>query len=302
MRTKQYTYAIFYKEYISISQMHYNIKIGEGESDMKRGFLGGLRSGNMVRILFLLSCSLLTLIVLSRYSDSILALQQHRTYPQEIWEQSSTKLQEPPLQPRDLFIVLDPGHGGKDEGCIYEDIYEKDLTLSICKKLKSVLEKRNFRVRMTRDTDIFLPLNERADFGNEVDVMLLICLHINAMDEPLMPEIKGVECFYNPQANPQSGLLAENLHKAVLKRTGAKARQVLEDDYFRVIKRAQSPSCLFECGFLTNEQERRNLTSQQYQQKLAEGLADGVERFYRRAERELLNQMRFRHMAQALSP
>ena len=84
-------------------------------------------------------------------------------------------------------VVIDPGHGGKDAGCISKDrkTYEKQLVLSISKKLKEKIEAANpdVKVYLTRDTDVYRTLNDRAKFATEKNADLFISVHINANDK-----------------------------------------------------------------------------------------------------------------------
>lgn len=79
-------------------------------------------------------------------------------------------------------IVIDPGHGGKDPGALGKNSQEKDIVLAVAKKLKKILEKDGFEVKLTRDKDVFIPLSERPNLANKWNGDLFISLHCNAID------------------------------------------------------------------------------------------------------------------------
>ena len=94
-------------------------------------------------------------------------------------------------------IVIDPGHGGKDSGALGKNSQEKDLVLSIGKLLKKELEKAGFKVKMTRDKDVFIELGQRANLANQWDGDLFISLHCNAVDATpeRKKQIKGYHVY-----------------------------------------------------------------------------------------------------------
>ncbi|MCQ2049995.1 MAG: N-acetylmuramoyl-L-alanine amidase [Candidatus Saccharibacteria bacterium] len=79
-------------------------------------------------------------------------------------------------------VVIDPGHGGKDSGALGAKAQEKDIVLAVGKLLKKELEKEGFKVKMTRDKDVFIELGQRANLANGWDGDLFISLHCNAID------------------------------------------------------------------------------------------------------------------------
>lgn len=85
-----------------------------------------------------------------------------------------------------ITIVLDPGHGGKDFGAVENGAKEKDINLSVAKKLRDLIEKQlkdKVEVVMTRSTDVYLTLQERADIANNADGDLFMSIHVNSVDK-----------------------------------------------------------------------------------------------------------------------
>lgn len=93
-------------------------------------------------------------------------------------------------------IVIDPGHGGKDPGALGKNSQEKDIVLAVAKKLKKVLEKDGFEVKLTREKDVFIELSERPNLANKWNGDLFISLHCNAIEgEERQKKTKGYH-FY----------------------------------------------------------------------------------------------------------
>lgn len=97
-----------------------------------------------------------------------------------------------------IHIVIDPGHGGTDNGAVYGGVREADLTLAVSKKLQQLL-KNDFQVSMTRDADKTLPLQERLNSSPTKNIDLFISIHANATKDG---RAKGVELFFQNQLPP----------------------------------------------------------------------------------------------------
>jgi N-acetylmuramoyl-L-alanine amidase len=114
------------------------------------------------------------------------------------------------------IIVLDPGHGGKDPGAIgfSKKNFEKDIVLSVAKKLKTMLEENlNVTVLLTREDDSFVSLQDRTKFANRNKANLFISLHCNAHSRV---SAKGVEVFYLSTAKTDDARAVEALENAVV--------------------------------------------------------------------------------------
>lgn len=169
-------------------------------------------------------------------------------------------------------IIIDAGHGGKDVGGNYSKAYEKHLALDTAKRVDYMLKKRGYNTRMTRKSDIFLPLQKRAAIGNRYRNSIFISIHYNYT---YRRAAKGIETFYY---SLRSKPLAQYIHKAVLKKTRAANRKVKFARYY-VIRHAKNPAILFEGGFLSNSSDRRSCKKGWYRQKTAEGIVRGIEQY-----------------------
>ncbi|MCI8995161.1 MAG: N-acetylmuramoyl-L-alanine amidase [Lachnospiraceae bacterium] len=169
-------------------------------------------------------------------------------------------------------IMLDPGHGGKDQGTSYGDILEKDLTLEIVEKVKKELESAGYEVQLTRSKDEFVNIRERASLANKKKPDLYVSIHCNFLEQG---EAAGIETYYAEGKGDASRELAEWIQSCTVAKTNAFDRNVRTED-FVVIKDTEMPAALIETGFLSDAEERKLLQDQDYQKKLAEGIAEGI--------------------------
>lgn len=183
-----------------------------------------------------------------------------------------------------VTIVIDPGHGGKDQGAHKKNpsYQEKDLTLSTAKMLAKYLTQMGFNTIVTRDTDVFIPLDARAGFANSNRADLFVSVHYNAAASP---DAHGIEVFYFKEGKDRDRVVAsKSLADAVLGRlvaqTNAKSRGVKHGN-LAVVRETEMPAILVEGGFLTNNDELTNIQNPQYRSTLARGIALGVRDFIR---------------------
>jgi N-acetylmuramoyl-L-alanine amidase len=213
-------------------------------------------------------------------------------------------------------IVIDAGHGGDDTGAKGEKgLLEKNVTLSVARRLKAALESRlGVRVLLTRDGDQAVPSDQRAAMANNNKADLFISLHANAS---VRPGVSGAEVFYlalegygeqgqRSSSGPgealpvvgggsreieitpwetaqaryldQSAALARSVEGALRERIAMSPRP-LQQAPFRVLVGANMPAVLVEMGFLTNAQQEQQLQSDEYQNAVAQALLDAIVRF-----------------------
>lgn len=169
-------------------------------------------------------------------------------------------------------IVLDAGHGGKDQGASGGNAIEKEITLEIAKKAEAILEEAGYKVKMVRDDDTFVELEERAEYANRKEAKVFVSIHCNSSEDG---EGNGIETFYTEQKGEESQKLAQFLQESVVAVTGARDREVKTADY-AVIVRTKMPAALVETGFLSDSSERELLQQEEYQEKVAKGIAEGI--------------------------
>lgn len=171
------------------------------------------------------------------------------------------------------LVVLDPGHGGDNNGAEYGGIKEKDLNLAIALQTAQLLEAEGVSVRLTRETDQSLGLYERTEFANNLNAALFVSVHCNANVEH--DDALGIyTCAYS--AGTPGWTLAELLHDAMIAASGAEDFSMEERPNLAVLRTSKMPAALVECGFMSTESELANLIRPEYQAKLARGIADGI--------------------------
>jgi N-acetylmuramoyl-L-alanine amidase len=167
-------------------------------------------------------------------------------------------------------VVIDAGHGGHDRGGIPgQRVAEKEVTLDVAQRLKKVLAASGYRVVMTRDSDVFVPLGTRVAIANSYADAIFVSVHFNSAKRS---GASGIETyFYGRESLP----LASAIHYFVAGGAASSNRNVRRRGYY-VLRKNRNPAVLVECGFLTNPSEAALAQSASYRQKLAEEIAAGV--------------------------
>ena len=167
-------------------------------------------------------------------------------------------------------VVIDAGHGGYDCGGIPgQSVSEKEMTLDVAQRLKKTLAANGYRVVMTRDSDVFIPLGTRVAIANSYANAIFVSIHFNSAKRS---GAGGIETyFYNRESLP----LASAIHYFVAGGAPSSNRNVRRRGYY-VLRKTTVPAVLVECGFLTNPSEAALAQTASYRQKLAEEIAAGV--------------------------
>lgn len=183
-------------------------------------------------------------------------------------------------------IVVDPGHGGSDTGAVgVGGIREKDITLEVSEKVRDILENSGVHVVMTRedDRDVYGPtatdyqeLQARVDYGAfspNVDVFLSI--HCNAWTSS---SANGTSTYYYPKTWLDS-LLAQNLQDAMVEHGDRRDRGIHEARFY-VCRHSSMPAALVELAFITNDVEGYLLADEDFQNEMAQGIAEGLANYF----------------------
>lgn len=190
-------------------------------------------------------------------------------------------------------VLIDPGHGGFDGGAQSKTgTIEKEINLAIALKLKGNLEAKGYKVVMTRDNDDGLydkgktvknkkvqDLTRRVELKKETKCDIFVSIHQNMFPQG---KYKGAQVWY--ASNEKSKKLAEQLQESlksnvdpnnnrVCKPAGEQYK-ILRDDY-------EGASVIIECGFLSNYEEEQNLKNDKYQEKLAETIGLGIDKYFK---------------------
>lgn len=181
-------------------------------------------------------------------------------------------------EPEEIVVAIDAGHGGADDGCVRKGVKEKEVNLDIAKKVQSKLQTMGYQVVLVREEDEFMTLSKRVKVAKKAHADVYVSIHQNSSD---VWKARGVEAYYSGQfAKEDSQRLAQLLHEQVLSNTGANKRSIYEWEEFHVIRESVMPSCLIETGFLTNASERQRLADASYQEKIADGIASGIDLYF----------------------
>ncbi len=209
-------------------------------------------------------------------------------------------------------VVIDPGHGGANEGARAPDgTQEKQLTLDIARRVRAALLARlpGAEVLLTRNADVPLSLGQRGAFAEAVGAEVFVSIHLNAAPNP---QARGVETYFlaaepcrevldryrddelvarrgdtvaaivgdleRSAAAVASAALAAAVQRAAVAASGAVSRGVRQADY-GVLMGLRMPAIVVEGGFLSNAVEGARLLDASYRQRLAEGIAQGIARF-----------------------
>ena len=170
-------------------------------------------------------------------------------------------------------IVIDAGHGGSDGGTVSGKIIEKDINLSVALKLKTILEDNNIKVVLTRSSDENISLAQRTSIANGSNADFFISLHCNYYEDDA--QIAGLECYYNSPDATESKAYAESIIHAVSLSNDVKTRYAKTENYY-VLRNTQIPAVLVEMGFLSNYSESQKLLDDDYQEILAQRMAEGI--------------------------
>jgi len=219
------------------------------------------------------------LLLLSGPIEASVSKNRHRGYHGADRSSCSSKT----LSIRDTskpLIMIDAGHGGSDEGAKVGSCIEKKIALKLSQIVKQMLELRGYEVRMTRTKDEFISLPKRVELAQVVKAKIFMSFHCNSSPNP---DAHGVEIFYHDSKDSfkqkSSKRLASCALHNVLQHTGAHSRGVKRGN-FHVIRETNMPSILVEIGFLTNVNEKDKLKDLSYLEKIAQGIASGVDRYF----------------------
>lgn len=175
------------------------------------------------------------------------------------------------------IVVIDAGHGGTQTGAVYGGVKEKDLNLSIAKKLDSKLKELGIVTYMTRSSDTTLSLYARSDLANNKNADLLVSIHNNAGSSKVI----GTMTLYYPSSSKTKGKLSSYEFAKIVQRNlcntlGSKDMGVIERPGLAVLRTANMPAVIAEIGYMSNNSELAKLKTPAYQEKAAEALKKAV--------------------------
>ena len=216
-------------------------------------------------------------------------------------------------------IVIDPGHGGKDPGAVGFGLKEKDVVLDVALRLKGLLKSDpTYEIYLTRETDVFVPLEARTTYANQKKADLFVSLHVNAYKKASK---QGVETYYlSPRATDEAAQALAAFENAMARQSMSSLEPMLKRIFrstkieeskslagvvqanlvermkaadrgvkrapFVVLIGATMPAVLAEMGFISNRSDAKLLAKEDYRQRIAKGLGEAVRSYT--AQREVV--------------
>lgn len=181
-------------------------------------------------------------------------------------------------------VIIDAGHGAEDPGKVgVNGALEKDLNLQIAKKVKKGLEDEGIRVVMTREDDKGLydekaankklaDMKKRVSLINEVKPEFAVSIHQNSYTDS---NVKGAQVFYfeDSRIGEEAALLMQEELRTF---DADNTRQAKANNTYYMLKKTTVPTIIVECGFLSNQEEAEKLTTEEYQEKVAQAICSGI--------------------------
>lgn len=175
-------------------------------------------------------------------------------------------------------VILDAGHGGIDVGKTgVNGEKEKDINLQISKKIKNFLSDSNVTVKMTREGDERLADSQREDLKARTDIMndgalLAVSIHQNSYRDPA---VSGAQVFY--YTDSEEGRTAAGMIQAELNALAPdNEKEIRANDSYYILKNTRIPTVIVECGFLSSYTEAEKLADDEYQNRIAAAVSEGI--------------------------
>jgi N-acetylmuramoyl-L-alanine amidase len=174
-------------------------------------------------------------------------------------------------EPKQINVVIDAAHGGTDYGATSNSINEKQIVEQIANKIKVLNKNENIVIHFTRNSDESMSLQKRVDIVNAIKPDLVLSLHVNSNKNS---KKSGVEFYV---ANKEIAIYKESNDLAVklsseLAKNNSLTIGEIKNAPFYILKNATAPTVLVELGYLSNENDKKYLTDDKEQNKIAESI------------------------------
>ncbi|WBW97391.1 N-acetylmuramoyl-L-alanine amidase family protein [Oceanirhabdus sp. W0125-5] len=183
-----------------------------------------------------------------------------------------------------MRICLDAGHGGKDLGVSVNGVYEKDITLKICKYARFIAKKNGFECFMTREKDESLVNIDRALYANRNNCDIFVSIHCNSFVNELA---RGTETWSYP-CSDEGEKLSHHIQGELIKSTSLFNRGC-KKARFSVLNKTEMPAVLTEVAFLSNPQEAKLLVSSDFLWEVASSIVRGCCNYFKTEFKEIVS-------------
>lgn len=186
---------------------------------------------------------------------------------------------------KEITIAIDAGHGGDDPGKVgINKVLEKEINLAISKKLESCLKKQKIKVEMTRQSDEGLydasstnkkqeDMRRRCEKIDQADPLFTVSIHQNSYTSE---SVHGPQVFYYTHST-EGQEIAKSIQDALNEGLQVdRPREIKANDTYYLLKKTKKPTVIVECGFLSNESEAALLATEEYQEKVAQAICQGI--------------------------
>lgn len=191
------------------------------------------------------------------------------------------KPRKTPSSKKDVVIVVDAGHGGRDPGATSNGYNEKDINIDVAKRVQSQLQDAGYTVVMTRTSDTAVNIMNRPKIANEAEAHVFLSIHSNSS---LNTESEGIESLYAPRDLTSVKYdaqypLVKAVHTELIKATGMFDRGIKQRPDLIVLKHTEMSAVLVELGFMSNEKDLQLLQTDSYKQSCANGIVSGIKKY-----------------------
>jgi N-acetylmuramoyl-L-alanine amidase len=174
-----------------------------------------------------------------------------------------------------MLVMLDPGHGGRDPGAINASgLKEVDVIWPITKRVADILARQGIAVKMTRNGDDYVGLDERVAISRDAGASLFVSIHANSIDG--RPDVNGLELYHYNLGQSFAETVHNNILDYVNKNGFYLGDRRVRSARFLVLRKSAIPAILIETGYLTSDAEAARLRRDDYQRVMAEGIAKGI--------------------------
>lgn len=176
-----------------------------------------------------------------------------------------------------ITVVIDAGHGGSDNGAQSADgVKEKDITLSIAKKIAEMNSNPHLEILLSRKDDVPLSLKDRVEFAKSNNADIFISLHVNAAENE---QLNGFSVLTDKNNSDQNLLLSSALISELKKSYKTEDKIAVRDGGIWVIDKNVCPAALVQCGFMSNSGDLAFITNSVDQKKIAQNILNAINEY-----------------------